>query len=155
MGREVGRLLERRCHPVRFCASWNDILEEDDVGRRAFLTSSEGVGFYEANKVVPLAAFTPERIPVFKDTPTMSELGHDGMVYFMQRSVVMAPGVPADVQKYYVDVFEKVYKSKEWQDYCHKKALQCAWLTGQPLQDYFLAERDKHREMLKEAGEIK
>jgi tripartite-type tricarboxylate transporter receptor subunit TctC len=116
---------------------------------------SEAIGFYEANKVVPLATFTPERIPVFKDTPTMGELGHDGMVYFMQRSVVMAPDVPEDAQKYYVGVFEKVYKSKEWQDYCHKKALQCAWLTGQPLQDYFLAEREKHREMLKEAGEIK
>ncbi len=116
---------------------------------------SEAIGFYEANKVVPLATFTPERIPVFKDTPTMGELGHDGMVYFMQRSVVMAPGVPEDAQKYYVGVFEKVYKSKEWQDYCNKKALQCAWLTGPPLQDYFLAEREKHREMLKEAGEIK
>ena len=73
----------------------------------------------------------------------------------MQRSVVMPGGVDNDVQKYYVDLFDKVYKSTEWQDYCAKKALQCAWLTGDPLQKYFLEERAKHKDVLMSMGEIK
>jgi len=116
---------------------------------------SEQLGFFEAGKSRALAAFTPERIPVFKDVPTFGELGKKDMVYFMQRSVVMPGGVDKDVQKYYVDLFDKVYKSQEWQNYCKKQALQCAWLTGEPLQKYFLAERAKHKDVLMSMGEIK
>jgi len=116
---------------------------------------SEQLGFFEAGKSRALAAFTPERIPAFKDVPTFGELGKKDMVYFMQRSVVMPAGVDKDVQKYYVDLFDKVYKSKEWQEYCSKKALQCAWLTGDPLQKYFLEERAKHKDVLMSMGEIK
>ena len=116
---------------------------------------SEQLGFYEAHKSRPLAALTPTRIPAFKDVPTFGELGKKDMVYFMQRSVVMPGGVDKDVQQYYVDLFDKVYKSKEWQDYCAQKALQCAWLTGDPLQKYFLEERAKHKQVLMSMGEIK
>ena len=116
---------------------------------------SEALGFYQAKKVVPIAAFTPKRIPALKDVPTMDELGHKDMVYFMQRSVVAPGGIGKDVADYYRSVFDKVYKSKEWQGYCTKQALQCAWLTGEPLQKYFLAAREEHRGMLKAAGEIK
>lgn len=116
---------------------------------------SEQMGFYEAKKSRPLAALTEKRIPAFKDVPTFGELGKKDMAYYMQRSVVMPGGVPADVQKYYVDLFDKVYKSKEWQDYCTKQALQCAWLTGDPLQKYFLKERANHKDILVSMGEAK
>ena len=53
---------------------------------------SEALGFYNAGKVRPIAAFTPERIEVFPDTPTMGELGHD-LVYWMQRSFVAPKGM--------------------------------------------------------------
>jgi len=91
---------------------------------------SEQLGFFEAGKSRALAAFTPERIPAFKDVPTFGELGKKDMVYFMQRSVVMPAGVDKDVQKYYVDLFDKVYKSKAWQDYLSSKGLLPGWLTG-------------------------
>ncbi len=58
---------------------------------------SEQLGFFEAGNTKPLAAFTPERLPMFKDTPTFGELGQD-MVYFMQRTVVGAPGMSADAK---------------------------------------------------------
>lgn len=116
---------------------------------------SEQMGFYEAKKSRPLAALTEKRIPAFKDVPTFGELGKKDMAYYMQRSVVMPGGVPADVQKYYVDLFDKVYKSAEWQNYCKKQALQCAWLTGDPLQKYFLKERANHKDILVSMGEAK
>ena len=55
------------------------------------------------------------------------------MVYYMQRSVVAPPKTKADVQAFYVGVFEKVYKSSEWQDYLKKKCLITGWITGKEL----------------------
>ncbi len=115
---------------------------------------SEQLGFYQAGKSRPLAAFTPERIPAFPDVPTFKELGHD-LVYFMQRSVVAPGGIPDDVRAFYEDVFKKVDESPEWKEYTASKALNRAWLTGRPLMDYFVAEREKHRKILKASGEIK
>ena len=114
---------------------------------------SEQLGFYQAGKSRPLAAFTDERIEAFPDVPTFKELGHD-LVYYMQRSVVGPPEMPADAQQYYVDVFQKVNESEEWKKYTSEKALYRSWLTGKDLMDYFLAERDKHAELLKSMGEI-
>ncbi len=115
---------------------------------------SEQLGFFEAGRSRPIAAFTPERIGVFPDVPTFKEMGQD-LVYFMQRSVVAPAGMPKDAQDFYVDVFRKVNESKEWKEYTSKKALNRAFLTGDDLMAYFVAEREKHRVLLKEMGEIK
>ena len=115
---------------------------------------SEQLGFFEADKTKPLAAFTPKRLPMFKDTPTFRELGED-MVYFMQRTVVGAPGMSAEAEAYYVDLFTRVFNSKEWQTYRTKKSLQGDLLTGKPLMDYWKQEREIHRKMLIKMGAIK
>ncbi len=114
---------------------------------------SEQLGFYEAGKTKPLGAFTPKRLPMFKDTPTFVELGQD-MVYFMQRTVVGAPGMSADAEAYYVKLFTTVFNSPEWQKYRTKKSLQGDLLTGQKLMDYWKNEREVHKNMLIKMGAI-
>ena len=114
---------------------------------------SEQLGFYEAGNTVPLAAFTPDRLPLFKDAPTFKELGKD-FVYFMQRSVVGAPGMSNEAAEYYRGVFQKVYESAEWQEYMQKKSLQGEFMTGDALREYWMRERDIHEKMLKDVGEI-
>ena len=114
---------------------------------------SEQLGFYEAGKSRPLAAFLPDRLDVFKDVPTFKELGHD-LVYYMQRSVVGPPEMPAEAQAFYEGVFQKVHESAEWKEYTAKKALFRSWLTGDELMAYFEDERAKHAELLKAMGEI-
>lgn len=116
---------------------------------------SEQLGFYQAGKSRPIAAFTPERIPSFGDTPTFAELGKPDMVYFMQRSIVGPPDMPEDAQDFYVEVFSKVHESPEWKKYTDEKALNRAWLTGDELMAYFGDEREKHRKLLTQMGEIK
>jgi putative tricarboxylic transport membrane protein len=115
---------------------------------------SEQLGFYEAGNTRPIAAFTPERLPLFKDAPTFRELGQD-FVYFMQRSVVGAPGMSADAEAFYRDLFKKVYDSPEWQTYMQKKSLQGGFLTGAELKAYWKRERDIHEVMLRNIGEVK
>jgi len=115
---------------------------------------SEQLGFYQAGKSRPLAAFTPERLEAFPDVPTFAELGHSDLVYYMQRSVMGPPKMPKEAQAYYEEVFSKVNESDEWKEYTASKALFRSWLTGDDLMAYFVAEREKHREILKASGEI-
>jgi len=115
---------------------------------------SEQEGFYKSGATRPLACFTDERIPLFPDAPTFKELGKD-FVYYMQRTVVGAPGMSADAKKYYNDLFTKVFNSKKWQAYRSKKALQGDPLAGAKLMDYWKKERGIHKAMLKKMGAIK
>ncbi len=114
---------------------------------------SEQLGFWEAGKTRALAAFTPERLPVFPDVPTFKELGQD-YVYFMQRSVVGAPGMSAEAEAFYRSVFAQVYASDEWQGYMAKKSLLGGFLTGAALKSYWARERAIHETILKDIGEI-
>ena len=114
---------------------------------------SEQLGFYEAGTTRPIAAFTPERLELFADAPTFNELGKE-FVYFMQRSVVGAPGMSAEAEEYYRNVFQQVFDSEEWQTYRQKKSLYGDFLTGQALKDYWAREKEIHQVMLKEIGEI-
>ena len=115
---------------------------------------SEQLGFYQAGKTIPIAAFTPARMPLFKDSPTFKELGKD-FVYFMQRSVVGAPGMSKEAESFYRNVFAQVYASDEWQKYMTKKSLRGGFLTGKALKNYWVKEKAIHKVMLKDIGEIK
>jgi tripartite-type tricarboxylate transporter receptor subunit TctC len=114
---------------------------------------SEQLSFYKAGKSRPLATFTEERLAAFPDTPTMRELGHD-LVYGMQRSFVGAPDMPAEAQQFYIDMLTALSETEEWKKYAAENALATNMLTGDALQEYFLAERDKHEALLRSMGEV-
>jgi tripartite-type tricarboxylate transporter receptor subunit TctC len=114
---------------------------------------SEQEGFYKAGTTVPLAAFTSDRLAMFPDAPTFRELGKD-FVYFMQRSVVGAPGMSDEAAAYYQGLFAQVFASPEWQEYRTKKSLQGDLLQGAALKDYWLNEREIHRQMLEKMGAL-
>ncbi len=115
---------------------------------------SEQLGFYQAGKTRPLAAFTPARLPLFADAPTFRELGKD-FVYFMQRTVVGAPGMSKEAATYYRQLFAEIYGSDEWQGYMTKKSLQGGFITGKILMRYWLKEKAVHKVMLQKMGAIK
>ena len=115
---------------------------------------SEQLGFYEAGTTKALAAFTDDRLPLFPDAPTFKELGSD-MVYYMQRTVVGAPGMDPAAAAYYTELFTKVFNSAKWQEYRTKKSLQGDLLTGDALMSYWKKERDVHEGMLRKMGAIK
>ncbi len=115
---------------------------------------SEALGFYESGDMVPLVAFTDERLPMFPDVPTLKEKGGD-FSYFMQRAVVGAPGMSDDALAYYTDLFSKVYASADWQQYKTKKSLMGEFMSGQELKDYWKVQIDRHTAILKASGAIK
>ncbi len=101
-----------------------------------------------------LASFTDKRLPLFPEAPTFKEIGKD-YVYYMQRTVVGAPGMSKEAAAYYVGLFTRVFNSAKWQEYRIKKSLQGDLLTGNALMSYWKKERDVHEIMLKEMGAIK
>lgn len=109
---------------------------------------SEQLGFYKAGITRPIAAFTQKRLALFPNTPTFIEIGKDQLVYYMQRSVVGANGMSDDAKKYYQELFEKVFLSKEWQDYMQKKSLRGKFITGPELKNYWTRESNNHKQML-------
>ena len=115
---------------------------------------SEQLGFYQAGKTVALGAFTHKRLPLFKDAPTFKELGKD-FVYYMQRTVVGAPGQSKEAAAYYQGLFKKIFNSTEWQGYMKKKSLQGGFLTGDALMSYWLEQKEVQKGILKKMGAIK
>mgnify|MGYP006090782765 CR=1 FL=1 len=115
---------------------------------------SEQLGFYQAGKTVALGAFTDQRLPLFKDAPTFKEMGKD-FVYYMQRTVVGAPGQSKEAAAYYQGLFKKIFNSSEWQGYMKKKSLQGEFLTGDALMSYWLTQKGIQKGILQKMGAIK
>ena len=115
---------------------------------------SEALGFYESGDMIPLVAFTDERLPMFPEVPTLKEKGGD-FSYFMQRAVVGAPGMSDEALAYYTDLFTKVYNSADWQSYKSKKSLMGDFMHGGELKSYWDTQRERHRAILKASGAIK
>lgn len=104
---------------------------------------SEQMKYFEQGLSKPIAVFTPRRLPMFKSTPTLRETGMD-FYYFMQRSVVGAPGMSPNAIAYYQALFRRVFDSDDWQNYREKNGLQGKFLTGEGLRKYWLRQREKH-----------
>ncbi|MEM7170851.1 MAG: tripartite tricarboxylate transporter substrate-binding protein [Pseudomonadota bacterium] len=115
---------------------------------------SEALGFYESGDLIPLVAFTDERLPLFPDVPTAKEKGAD-FSYYMQRAVVGAPGMSDEALAFYQDLFNNVYGSEKWQKYMTDKSLQGDKLDGDDLKGYWDTQRNRHEEILKASGAIK
>jgi putative tricarboxylic transport membrane protein len=114
---------------------------------------SEALGFFESGDVVPIVAFTDERLPMFPDTPTLREQGGD-FSYFMQRAVVGAPGMSAEALAYYTDLFSKTYQTAQWQKYKTDKSLMGDFMAGEDLKAYWGTQRERHRAILTASGAI-
>ena len=115
---------------------------------------SEALSFYERGSFIPIAVFTAERLARFPDTPTFQEKGQS-FDYDMQRSIVGSPGMSKEAEVYYQNLFKQVYESPEWQKYMKDKSLKGNIIFGDYLKSYWEFQEEKHKQLLKKAGEIK
>ena len=113
---------------------------------------SEAKGFYEAGDVVPLVAFSDERLAAFPDVPTIKELGKD-FSYYNQRAVVGAPGMSDEAAAYYQQLFDTIYNSEEWQGYMVSESLSPLWMSPDEQKAYWQTQLDRHKELLAAMGE--
>lgn len=112
---------------------------------------AEAKGFYEAGDVVPLIAFSDERLPAFPDVRTVKELGKD-FSYYNQRAVVGPPGMSEEAAEYYRGLFEQIYNSEEWQGYMTSESLSPLWMSADDQKAYWATQVERHKELLAAMG---
>lgn len=118
---------------------------------------SEGVGHWKAGRLRPLAVIDHERIdlPAWRDIPTMKEAAGFDMSYTMLRGIFLPPGVPKEVQDWYVALFRKVTETPEWKKYLSDNALKPAFLPG-PAYVKWLEEKEVlTKDLMKKGGLLK
>lgn len=104
---------------------------------------SEQSDFYPKGVTKPIVVFTSQRLAAYQRTPALRETGMD-FQYFMQRSVVGAPGMSKPAEGYYQALFKAFFDSEAWQGYRKKNSLAGDFLSGETLRQYWLKEREKH-----------
>ena len=104
---------------------------------------SEQDEYFPKGITKPVLAFTPGRLPAYPVQPTLRETGMD-FTYFMQRSVVAAPGLTAEQSAYWTKLFRRLFDSPDWARYRKENSLTGDYLTGPQLMSYWMAEREKH-----------
>ena len=88
----------------------------------------------------------------FPDVPTAKELGVD-IVYYMQRSINGPPEMSADAQAFYIELFNKLYQSEEWQKFCTDEGLDCEqWVAGDDLAAFHETQLARHKELIETVG---
>lgn len=113
---------------------------------------AEQMEFFRAGNTRPLVQFTAERMAAFPDVPTAKELGHD-IEYYMQRSINGPPGMSAEAQEWYTNLFKTLFESEEWQTFCKDDGLTCdEWMGGADLAAFHSAQLDRHKALIEEVG---
>ncbi len=113
---------------------------------------AEQMAFYEAGDSKPIIQFTGERMPAFPDVPTAKELGID-IEYYMQRSVNGPPGMSAEAVEFYTGLFQELFDSQEWQDFCTSDGLTCdSMLAGADLGAFHAAQITAHEALIESVG---
>lgn len=113
---------------------------------------SEQMAFYEAGNSKPLIQFTGSRMPAFPDVPTAKELGIN-IEYYMQRSVNGPPGMSDGAVKFYTDLFQEVFDSSEWQDFCKSDGLTCdKMIANADLAQFHKDQYAAHEKLIAQVG---
>ena len=113
---------------------------------------SEQMEFWRAGNTKPLVQFNGERTAPFEDVPTAKELGVD-IEYYMQRSISGPAGMDPEAVAWYQNLFEELFNSQEWQDYCKSDGLTCdKWITGDELAAFHDAQLKRHVELIEAVG---
>src|SRR5437763_3056769 len=121
---------------------------------------SENLEVWRAGQVRALCVFDKERISYktkvtetqsWNDIRTCKEEGLD-VQYLMLRAMFLPGKVTPEQQAFYVDLFQMVTQTPEYNDYMEKQALKPIFLTGNDMRK-FLEEDDKlNTSLMNEAG---
>lgn len=114
----------------------------------------EALGLIKSGDVKPLA-YTGTKTPAaLGNVPTFAEAGYKTDVS-MPRGLVLAPGVPAEAQKWWIDTIKKVVETPEWRDYVEKQILTEQVLYGDEFRTFLKSTQDVFAATLREHGAIK
>jgi putative tricarboxylic transport membrane protein len=85
----------------------------------AFGNTIETSGHFKAKRVRVLANMGDNRVPFYKDVPTLKEQGIDAS-FTQYRGFMGGPNFPVEAVKYWDEAFSKLMKTKEFIDFMNK-----------------------------------
>ena len=113
---------------------------------------AEQIEFWRAGNTKPLVQFSAERMAAFPDVPTAKELGVE-IEYYMQRSVNGPPDMDPEAVEWYVNLFQELFDSEEWQAFCKSDGLTCeTMMKGEDLATFHANQKVAHEKLIKKVG---
>jgi putative tricarboxylic transport membrane protein len=114
--------------------------------------SAEVRPYVEAGKMRVIAVSAP--LDIFPGVPTLKEAGFDVELGEF-RIIVAPPGIPAEAQAYYIDLFKRTIETPQWKEYLAKNALVPDWLEGEAVLTYLTDLAVKYKEIDEKMGLLK
>lgn len=115
--------------------------------------ASEMKQMHDQGRARLIAVTSETRIPGI-DVPTLKESGID-IVLGNWRGIVGSKDMPADAAKAWVERFEKMSKTKDWEEALKNQGLQNAFLGGAEFGKFLAAENARIKPILTDMGLVK
>ena len=121
---------------------------------------NEAIAHWRAGKLKPLCVFDGQRLNYkdkittdmsWNDIPTCKSQGLD-IEYLMLRGIFMTPDATKDQVDYYVNLFQQVRKTDEWNKLMNDGAFNQTFMTGANYTKWVATEEKRHEELMKAAG---
>jgi putative tricarboxylic transport membrane protein len=121
---------------------------------------NEAIAHWRADKLRPLCVFDSHKLEYkdkitanmsWNDIPTCKSSGLD-IEYLMLRGIFMTPGATKEQVDYYIDLFQKVRKTEEWNKLMADGAFNQKFMTGAEYTKWIETEEKRHEELMKAAG---
>jgi putative tricarboxylic transport membrane protein len=121
---------------------------------------NEAIAHWRADKLRPLCVFDSHKLEYkdkitanmsWNDIPTCKSSGLD-IEYLMLRGIFMTPGATKEQVDYYIDLFQKVRKTEEWNKLMADGAFNQKFMTGAEYTKWVETEEKRHEELMKAAG---
>lgn len=99
-----------------------------------------------------IAQVAEKRLQAYANVPTIKEAGFDVINVPQVRGIVAPPGVPADVVKYWEDLFAKLIETPSWKKYLSDNLFESAYLRSAEMDKFGDGYSEITRKILIEAG---
>ena len=99
-----------------------------------------------------IAQVAEKRLQAYANVPTIKEAGFDVLNVPQVRGIVAPPGVPADVVKYWEDLFAKLIETPSWKKYLSDNLFESAYLRSAEMDKFGDGYSEITRKILIEAG---
>jgi len=112
---------------------------------------SDAMPHVEAGKMRVLAVASQQRLTPLATVPTMKEQGID-MHVAAGRAFAAPAAIPKDAVAYLDALFEKVYKSKGWQDYMTRNLMEPVYMNSTDYSRYLAARQPEFTQFITDMG---
>jgi len=112
----------------------------------------EALAQLKSGKLRVLAQVAEQRLPEFKDVPTVQQAGFKIPNVPQARGIVGPPNMPKDAIAYYEGLLEKASKTAAWKKYVQENFLEPAFEKSKGTRDFLTKYEGEIRGQLKSVG---